>query len=380
MKQAIRRDISIERIALTRGPAQDPARIVIAKAKQSGSVAPDMACAECGAACTADSPCPECGSPAKADKAVAKRSFTAEDRKKYAASGEAMPDGSFPIVNAGDLSNAIQSFGRAGSPAPVARHIKQRARALGRTDLLPDSGLLAKSQPGDDPMADTKLEQVQADLAKATARAERAEKVAELSAAELALFKSLDKAGQDSFLALDAAGRAAELAKAKDADPVVYLCKATGASYRKSSPPNEVALAKALDASNAKAEAHSEALAKANLRARAEELKFHPGTVEERVELLKAIDAIPDAATRDRQLAIVKSINADLAKAFERAGSNGPARTGSPEQKYEELAKARATKDGCSLAVAKMRVQETPEGRELVEQMRAEQAALVGAR
>jgi hypothetical protein len=67
------------------------------------------------------------------------REFNTEQRKKLASKGQAMPDGSYPIANEEDLRNAIQAIGRAKDPAAVKRHIRKRARALGLTDLIPDS-------------------------------------------------------------------------------------------------------------------------------------------------------------------------------------------------------------------------------------------------
>jgi hypothetical protein len=49
-----------------------------------------------------------------------------------------MPDGSFPIANASDLHNAIQSIGRASHPEAAKAHIKRRAAALGLTNVLPE--------------------------------------------------------------------------------------------------------------------------------------------------------------------------------------------------------------------------------------------------
>jgi hypothetical protein len=49
-----------------------------------------------------------------------------------------LPDGSFPIVTAADLSNAVQAVGRASNYARARNHIIRRAEALGRTDLLPE--------------------------------------------------------------------------------------------------------------------------------------------------------------------------------------------------------------------------------------------------
>lgn len=67
------------------------------------------------------------------------RQFSSEERTRLAQNGQAMPDGSYPIVNEADLHNAIQAFGRSSNPEATKKHIIKRAKALGRTDLLPDS-------------------------------------------------------------------------------------------------------------------------------------------------------------------------------------------------------------------------------------------------
>lgn len=68
-----------------------------------------------------------------------KREFSQAERDKAAASGAALPDGSFPIHNKSDLSNAIRAVGRSKNPAKAKAHIKSRAETLGATDMLPDS-------------------------------------------------------------------------------------------------------------------------------------------------------------------------------------------------------------------------------------------------
>lgn len=67
-----------------------------------------------------------------------KRAFSPEKRRDLAKNGMALPDGSFPIVTEEDLKNAIAAFGRAKSKAAAKRHIMKRARALKRSDLIPD--------------------------------------------------------------------------------------------------------------------------------------------------------------------------------------------------------------------------------------------------
>lgn len=76
---------------------------------------------------------------AKAYETLIKREFTADERKKLAASGAAMSDGSYPIENKDDLDNAIHAVGRGknNSHQKIRAHIIQRAKSLGATSMLP---------------------------------------------------------------------------------------------------------------------------------------------------------------------------------------------------------------------------------------------------
>lgn len=65
------------------------------------------------------------------------RDFTEEQRQALAKKGHALPDGSFPISNRTDLSNAIRAIGRAKNRSTAMAHIKKRARELGATEMLP---------------------------------------------------------------------------------------------------------------------------------------------------------------------------------------------------------------------------------------------------
>ena len=70
---------------------------------------------------------------------IFKRERSTETRRRLAQEGLAMPDGSYPIVTVEDLRNAIQAFGRTDNPRATKEHIMRRARALGRTDLIPEN-------------------------------------------------------------------------------------------------------------------------------------------------------------------------------------------------------------------------------------------------
>lgn len=68
-------------------------------------------------------------------------------REQAAESGEALPDGSYPIRNETDLKNAIRAYGRAkdSERSKVRKHIMKRARALGKADLVPSEWKSAAS-------------------------------------------------------------------------------------------------------------------------------------------------------------------------------------------------------------------------------------------
>jgi hypothetical protein len=68
---------------------------------------------------------------------VTKRFFSAARRRDLAKSGAALPDGSFPILNAEDLRNAISLWRMGRDPSKAKAHIKSRASALGLTSKLP---------------------------------------------------------------------------------------------------------------------------------------------------------------------------------------------------------------------------------------------------
>lgn len=77
------------------------------------------------------------------DKAVEadteKKDYSDKQRQNLADKGMALPDGSYPIKTVGDLKNAIQAFGRAKDKAATKSHIIERAKALGKENLIPDN-------------------------------------------------------------------------------------------------------------------------------------------------------------------------------------------------------------------------------------------------
>lgn len=71
--------------------------------------------------------------------ATATATWDAKHRKEAAAKRQALPDGSFPIVDKADWAKARQAVGRAKNRARVTRHLKTRGRSLGISKAELDS-------------------------------------------------------------------------------------------------------------------------------------------------------------------------------------------------------------------------------------------------
>lgn len=83
------------------------------------------------------------------------RDFSEDERKQLAKSGEALPDGSFPIASEQDLQNAIHAVGRASDVEKAKQHIISRAKAMGLSRLLPDDWVKGATMPETTPTAES---------------------------------------------------------------------------------------------------------------------------------------------------------------------------------------------------------------------------------
>jgi hypothetical protein len=85
-----------------------------------------------------------------------KRMYGRGKREELAESGEAMADGSFPIVDEADLKNAIQAHGRAKDIEAAKKHIVKRAKALGLEALVPTEwGMAPKGEDEEEKALDS---------------------------------------------------------------------------------------------------------------------------------------------------------------------------------------------------------------------------------
>lgn len=210
-------------------------------------------------------------------------------------------------------------------------------------------------------------------------RLDRSEKFGMLSEIEKVHFGSLkDDLAKDAFLAKSAEERIEEVKKRQrsEDDGVIYK-SADGSEFRKSDDPRLVELAKSRDILSAKLAKNETELELERLQKRAEaELGHLPGTVEQRAQLLKAVEAIPDEAIRKASLEAIKAGDAAIAKSFDTFGhKNGQVIAGSAEDRLEKLQKSfQKDHPNVSSAQALNEVLKTEEGQAVYAEMEAEKA------
>ncbi|MFE9448274.1 hypothetical protein [Streptomyces sp. NPDC006739] len=95
------------------------------------------------------------------------KAYSTADRKRMAAAGQAMDDGSYPIKSKADLRKAIKAVGRGNADHDdIRKHIITRAKALGLEAMVPENwqadGSLKKADADEELVA--KAEQVLRDV------------------------------------------------------------------------------------------------------------------------------------------------------------------------------------------------------------------------
>lgn len=318
---------------------------------------------------------------------VSKAGPSTKEREKLAESGAAMEDGSYPISDGSDLKNAISAFGRAKNKAAVAKHIKARARALGLTDQLPEEGVLASLLKNDDSASDAAsggegddMPEVKkgadandpaAQISILQKRLARAEFLGSLSDTRKAAFLAMSEEGREEVLKMEGEARFqaidSEISKKNDENPVIFKSR-DGVAYRRNDDPRLVEQARRLDKMSddlAKSQAVAE---QAALEKRVNEQFSHlPGTTEHRCAMVKAIDAIPDAAAREHALNTLRTQNEELRLAFKRRGTTAGETAGDPESQLEALAKKHAADNKTTFEEGYAAVLKTDTGRKLFE-------------
>lgn len=154
-------------------------------------------------------------------------------------------------------------------------------------------------------------------------RLAKADALSALTDAEKAFAGTLPEGDErDEFTLGKTEDRKARMAKAIDANPVVYK-STSGDEYRKNDDLRMVAMAKRNDQlAKGLAEAELEKRGILMKKQAETDLRFLPGDVDTKVELLKAVHGIEDQATRTKVIEMCKAQNAEMAKAYDKLGTS----------------------------------------------------------
>ena len=210
-----------------------------------------------------------------------------------------------------------------------------------------------------------------ADLTKSvenlTANLAKASKFGSLNDIEKSFYATLDEDNQALFLEKSGSERQEEITASTASDPVIYK-SLDGSEFRKSDNPQLIISAKRADALEKRLNSALEKTENQEFSKRAEnELCHLPGTLEEKIATLKAIEAIPNENLRKKSLDMIKANNSNMSKAFENHGITKAEITNANSQ-LDNLAKKYAEDNGVTFAKAYSSVVNTLEGQKLYEQ------------
>jgi hypothetical protein len=260
--------------------------------------------------------------------------------------------------------------------APALMSI-MKAKGFGTNAGEPGDG-----QSKEDAMSKT-AEELQAELTKQAAltkaaedRAAAAEAIAKMSDADKAAMADMDEAEKAKFVAAKPEDREKEVAKRREANPVIYKSKSTGAEYRKSDDARLVDLAKRDDEREAElTKMRNDSInATFEKRASTEFAKFK-GDLGVKTALVKAVAGIQDEALRNGVNELLKSAHNALGVMLKEVGTGADDTSGddadqdlkkSSELSLDKMAKDYMAKNsGTTFAKAYDAVLSTPEGAKL---------------
>ena len=217
------------------------------------------------------------------------------------------------------------------------------------------------NMPEDTPqITEPTLETVQAENQRLTA-------IVGLSTEERAHFDALPEDMRSTFLGKSAADRRAEIVAKNDADPVAYTTT-DGVEIRKSQGEAVISIAKSNDELRKANAELIKAREQANLEKRVkEELPNLSASVQARVELLKAVDAIENGDVQKAALAALKSADNAIKGAYRTLGHGGGlGEPSSDEDSLDKMAKSIQEKEpNLSFEQAYAKALTSPEGREI---------------
>ena len=201
-------------------------------------------------------------------------------------------------ISQADVETALMRAINKGAQLPAGMKV---------ADLL--AGFQSSDNSGDDSMTEEQKKAL--DRAKALeAENETLKAVAALPADQKEHYNGLSDEAKVAFLAKSADDRGAEVKAAEAKNDVVYT-DANGVEYKRGDVSDtELALLKRMDALETENTELKAAQAEDKAKAQVKELAHLPGTEAEKLETIKAINAIPDATQREKAFNALKSSGA----------------------------------------------------------------------
>jgi hypothetical protein len=195
----------------------------------------------------------------------------------------------------------------------------------------------------------------------------RLEQIVKLSPEQRAHFDKLEGDEQDNFLSTE--DKDAVLKNLADEDPIVYTAN-DGTEIRKSAGDHVLRLTKDNDELRKTNQENAKLAKRAAFEKQAkEELEHLSGDDNVKADLLEGVDSLP-VEKREAVMAILKSKDAGMAKAFEKVSTSGEGDGSDAEAKLDALAKAHQEKNkDITPEQAYSAVLDTPEGQELHAQL-----------
>ena len=175
-------------------------------------------------------------------------------------------------------------------------------------DLL--AGFTSSDKTGETSMTEAERKALEEKVATAEAENKSLKAVSALPADQKAYYDSLDDTAKAAFLEKSDADKATEV-KAADAKNDVVYTTAEGKEYKRGDVTDaELELLKRMDALESENAELKAERAEDNAKAQVKELAHLPGTDAEKLETIKAINAIPDATQREKAFNALKSSGA----------------------------------------------------------------------
>lgn len=307
-----------------------------------------------------------------------------------AKSGVSMDNGSLPIQDGADLNALFKSSDLWDDDPEAIRHIVKRAESLGvglptdgelatllknnTADPSKETGIMTKEnktgdEGGTNENVAKQLEDAQAATAKVETELKTVKRLAEMTDVQKAFYGELELENASGFLALTSKDQDAEITKANEKDTVIYKA-ADGTEYRASDDKRMVEMAKRGDARDKELAEIKKSRADETYTKRAgDELEHLPGTVETKIEILKALDGIKDEGVRDEALKSIHAQNKDMAKAFETHGASNDPMDKSAADELDALTKKHAVDNDLTFEKAQVAVLGTDKGAALYSQV-----------